>query len=149
MSYYANFGLPELYNAAQFTLISACILMLVAVIALIWSLLRTRKVWRFSGLCVLLLGIGCWSIFVAFTGFQQIVFFGTQLLRPHSISRAGVRHILGTAYGSDVLRCQIQVGIIAAAFVLLIGIALWQLLRRPMAKDGKAIERLGERINLG
>lgn len=148
MSYYASFGLPELYNAAQFTLISACILILVAVIALIWSLVRSRKVWWFSGLCVLLLGIGCWSIFVAFTDFQQIVFFGTQLQHPHSLSLAVLHHVLGTAYGSDVQRCQIQVGIMAAAFVLLIGIALWRLLRRPMSRDSKPLEKPGRQLNL-
>jgi hypothetical protein len=144
MSYYASFDLPELYNAAQFTLISACTLILVAVIALIWSLLRSRKVWWFSGLCVLLLGIGCWSIFVAFTGFQQIVFFGIQLQHPHSLSLAALHHILGTAYGADVLRCQIQVGVIAAAFVLFVVVVCRQLLRRPMSKD---IRVIGEQVN--
>lgn len=132
MSYNAPFGLPDFYHWALLTLISAGILTLCAAVTLIWSLLSTRKFSWFSWLSVLLLGIGIWSLFIALTAFRQLAAFGDQLLRPrpHHITPDAVRTILGTAYGSDLQRCQIQFGLILAALLLLLLLGLWQLLNR-------------------
>lgn len=138
MVYYSDPGLSDLYNWALRTGVCAGILFVVAALAFIWSLLRSRKVWWLSGIFLFLLGMGCWSLMVALNGFQQLSAFGDRLFQGrHSLTEEYVRFVLGTAYGEDVQRCQIQFGITVTLLAILTIIGLWWLLSHLTKRNMK------------
>lgn len=139
---YGSPGLPELYYWALLAAVCASVFILFTAIVLIWSLLRTEKRWWFSGVFLLLFGVGCWSLVIALIGFQQWHAFTDRFnLFYHDPSPAAVRAILGTAYRADIERCQIQLGIIITLLVLL---TIADLRRRLLRFPKRDTSRLGE-----
>lgn len=138
--------LPELYNWALSTGVAAILLIISATVILLWSLFRSRRVWWLSILFLLLLGGGIWSLIVTLIGFQQLNDFIARLAaaRPIHGSPAYIHYVLGTAYGADVQRCQIQFWITLSLLMLLVIAGLWRLITHFVKKDGPRSEGTGE-----
>jgi hypothetical protein len=116
---------PDLHNWSLLTGGSAGILVLVSVLIFLWNLLHSEKTWWHYGAALLLLGIGCWSLSVAFSSYQQWVSFEAHL--PHSPTEDYLRTVVGPIYWADVQHCQL---LFASGLALVVIAFLWWLISR-------------------
>lgn len=146
----ATGGFPDLYNWALYTEISAGSLSAFATIVLLWRLLGARRRRWLAGMSALVLGAGFWSLLVALNGFQQSDTFMHRLFghAGHGPTPNIIDFILGTAYGEDIQRCQIQFGLTVALFVLMAIVSLWQLVSHVRQRDSGNQGRVTEGANL-
>lgn len=130
MFYFSDF--PEgndLSHWVIYTGSTAIFLIPIAIAAFIWSLWRTKRVWWLSGLFFLWLIATCWSLIVAFTGFQQLNLWQSRLQESHSIIPGTVR-LMAAAFNMNRQACQFWFGIVVAAFALLVIVGIWRVIYR-------------------
>lgn len=109
---------PVLYSWAIITGWCAAILIASAVVLLLVKLVRYRNLrWWTTLFPLFALGVGIWSLVVAFNHYQQ--WLG---ITNHSPAHGLIayEHAVDAMYRTDIYRCQIQFAITALLLVLLV-----------------------------
>ena len=118
--------LPELYDWIILTCWAAVLLLLAVLAFFLLGTSRTRRAWWQYLALLLLVGIGLWSLVVAYNSYQQWLHFNA-LLPMHGVYAALLD--IRTSYLAVIQICQFQFALLTSILVLLLGVAGWQLLR--------------------
>lgn len=124
--------LPEGNNLSHwiiYTGSAAILLISTTIMILIWSLLRTRRVWWLIGLFLLLLGTGVWSLRVAFVGSRQLNLL-QHLIENNPEATIYQPGSTEATFNMYTEACQFWFGVVVAAFVLLASLGVWWLVRQ-------------------
>ncbi len=105
----------------------AAVLLLLTVLAFFFlGAARARSAWWQYLALLLIAGLGVWSIIVVYNSYQQMLHFYAHL-PLHSFNLVSLH--LKTPYLAALRACQFQFALLASILVLLLGVAVWQLLR--------------------
>lgn len=126
----------ELANWIIFTGWASVLLLLIIVAFFLLGTSQKRSAWWQYLVLLLIGGIGLWSLVVVYNGYQQWSDF-YERLPAHG--RGFVAGLLKTQrqYLAAIQTCQNQFALLAGILVVLLGIAIWQLLRASTKKDAQ------------
>lgn len=119
---FGDFIFGDLRNWSILTGIGAGLLCVVALIFLLVGLLRRRRAWLQNIAFLLGLTVGAWSLFVAYSAYQQWVAM-VQQTSPHAYAVTSIA--FADAYRAGIARCQTQCLLVLIAIVLLLLITGW------------------------